>query len=96
MNFMSRISKQLRTACEAQQVRQLKGFGAKSEQAILAGLDIAEAAGQRLLWAEADRIAQPLREHLLQCPALEQIALAGSYRRGRDTVGDLDVLVVSR
>ncbi len=79
----------------AQRVRQLKGFGAKTEQAILDGLEIAAAANQRLLWAEADQIAQQLQTHLQGCPALVQMALAGSYRRGRDTVGDLDLLVVS-
>ena len=87
---------QLREACEAQRVRQLKGFGAKTEQAILAGLDVAAAANQRLLWAEADEIAQQLQTHLQSCPALDQVAVAGSYRRGRDTVGDLDLLITSQ
>ncbi len=86
---------QLREACQAERVRNLKGFGAKTEQAILAGLEIAESANQRMLWADADEIAQRLRRHLQQCPELQQIELAGSYRRGRETVGDLDVLVVA-
>lgn len=87
---------QLREACEAQRVRQLKGFGAKTEQAILAGLDVAAAANQRLLWVEADEIARQLQTHLQSCPALDQVAVAGSYRRGRDTVGDLDLLITSQ
>jgi DNA polymerase (family 10) len=86
---------QLRAACEAQQVRALKGFGAKTETAILAGLPMATTAHDRLLWADADRIAQQLLTHLADERAIRRIALAGSYRRGKDTVGDLDVLVTS-
>jgi DNA polymerase (family 10) len=86
---------QLKAACEAEKVRELKGFGAKTEQAILQGLAIAEAANKRIYWADADEIAQALRDHLKDCPSIENLELAGSYRRGRETVGDLDVLVVS-
>lgn len=86
---------QLRAACEAQQVRELKGFGAKTEQAILAGMQVAEAANQRMYWADADEIVSALRDHLTTCPAIERLEFAGSYRRGRDTVGDLDALVIS-
>jgi DNA polymerase (family 10) len=86
---------QLRAACEAESVRKLKGFGAKTEEAILKGLALAVTAGQRMLWAEADRIAHALREHLKTCPSIEKLETAGSYRRGKDTIGDLDLLVVS-
>ncbi len=86
---------ELKTACEAGRVRELKGFGAKTEKTILDGIAIAATAGQRMYWAEADQIAQELREHLRSCQSIEQLELAGSYRRGRDTVGDLDILVVA-
>ncbi|MCA9219129.1 MAG: DNA polymerase/3'-5' exonuclease PolX [Planctomycetales bacterium] len=86
---------ELRAACEAGQVRGLKGFGAKTEQAILDGMAIAAAANQRIYWADADQIADALREHLAACQGVRQLELAGSYRRGRETVGDLDVLVDS-
>jgi DNA polymerase (family 10) len=86
---------QLKTACEAGKVRELKGFGAKTEQTILQGMTVAETAGQRMYWADADQIAQELRQHLAACKAVDQLELAGSYRRGKETIGDLDVLVVS-
>lgn len=86
---------QLKAACEAEQVRALKGFGAKTEEAILKGMCIAEAAEKRIYWAEADKIVASLRAHLQACPHVERLEFAGSYRRGRETVGDLDALVVS-
>ena len=86
---------QLQAACEAGKVQELKGFGAKTEQTILGGIAIADAANQRIYWSVADRIAGELRDHLGGCPAIDQLELAGSYRRGRETVGDLDLLVVS-
>ncbi|MCH8047789.1 MAG: DNA polymerase/3'-5' exonuclease PolX [Planctomycetes bacterium] len=86
---------QLQAACEAHQVAELKGFGEKTEQTILAGIPLAARAEQRIYWAKADEIAQVLLEHLRNCKSLQQIEVAGSYRRGRETIGDLDLLVVS-
>lgn len=83
----------LRVACENQQVRELKGFGAKTEETILKGLAIAEQAEQRMRWADADAIVGELLEHLGEVEGIRQMEMAGSYRRGCETVGDLDVLV---
>jgi DNA polymerase (family 10) len=85
----------LKAACDAQQVRKLKGFGEKTELAILLGIGFAEAAGLRLLWAEADTMVQQLRLHFQGCKSIQQLEFAGSYRRGKDTVGDLDIVVVA-
>ncbi len=86
---------QLKLACEAHHVRSLKGFAAKTEEAILKGMNIAEAAGKRIYWSTADGIVAALQMHLQQCPAVDRLEFAGSYRRGKETVGDLDALVVS-
>lgn len=87
---------QLKEACEAGRVRGLKGFGEKTEQIILQGMAIAEQGNQRLYWAEADQIVQDLREHLRPCQSIEQLEFTGSYRRGKETIGDLDILVVAK
>ena len=87
---------QLKAACEANEVQALSGFGAKTEQQILEGIAIAVAANERILWAVADRLADRIREHMSSCDAVEQLEFAGSYRRGRETVGDLDILVDSK
>jgi DNA polymerase (family 10) len=87
---------ELREACTANRVQKLKGFGAKTEQTILAGLDHAASTQDRLMWVEADQFAQSLLTHLRACPGITQLEAAGSYRRGRETVADLDLLAVSR
>ena len=86
---------QLKAACEAGEVQQLSGFGAKTEKAILDGIAIAADANKRILWAEADRIAAKIRVHMEACKAIDQLEFAGSYRRGKETVGDLDILATS-
>ena len=50
----------LRAACEADQVSGLKGFGKKTQEKILAGIDFAATADERMYWAEADEIVQEL------------------------------------
>lgn len=85
----------LRKACQEDRVAGLAGFGAKTQQAILDGLEIAEAAGERVYWSEGDELASAIAEHMQTCEAIEQMEWAGSYRRGRETVGDLDLLVVA-
>jgi DNA polymerase (family 10) len=87
---------ELRAACESQQVRKLKGFGAKTEETILAGIGLAETINARLTWADADKFAQAIRAWMKACSAIERLEVAGSYRRGRETIGDLDFLAVSR
>lgn len=86
---------QLEAACKAEQVRELKGFGAKTEKTILDGLAFAAQANERTYWSKADVIAQEIKSHLADCPAVAQLELAGSYRRGKETIGDLDFLVDS-
>ncbi len=85
----------LEKACRQGRVRQLRGFGEKTEKAILDNLALAQQAEQRIYWADANQIVQQLLKHLRKVPDVEQVEVAGSYRRGRETVGDLDVLVVS-
>jgi DNA polymerase (family 10) len=82
----------LRAACESDAVSKLKGFGAKTQEKILAGIDFAAKADVRMYWAEADEIVKQLLEHMRAHPGIRQIEAAGSYRRGRETIGDLDLL----
>ncbi|TWT75488.1 DNA polymerase/3'-5' exonuclease PolX [Posidoniimonas polymericola] len=82
----------LRAACEEGRVRELKGFGKKTEETILAGIALAERATDRIYWSAADEIVQELLAHLRPVKAIKQLEAAGSYRRGKETVGDIDLL----
>lgn len=86
---------ELRQACQEHRVCKLKGFGEKTEAAILEGLDLAAQATQRMYWAVADQIAQSILQHMRSCKGIRKMEFAGSYRRGKETVGDLDLLVVA-
>ena len=57
------------------------------------GLDIAAAANERRYWAEAEMIVEPLVEDLRRIDSVVQLEVAGSFRRGRETIGDIDLLV---
>lgn len=83
----------LQAACEGGELQKLSGFGEKTEKAILEGIAFAASAGKRILWSEADLIAEDLRQHMESCKAIKQMEFAGSYRRGKETIGDLDLLV---
>lgn len=85
----------LRAAAEQGQIAQLKGFGAKSQQAILEGLAQAATAGTRFLISVARDSAEPIVEDLRQSPAVGQATIAGSCRRGRETCADLDIVATA-
>ncbi|MCA9137428.1 MAG: DNA polymerase/3'-5' exonuclease PolX [Planctomycetales bacterium] len=85
----------LRSACESGAVAELKGFGKKTAESILEGLSIAEQAAERIRWSEGDQLARSIGKHMEGCDGIEKMQWAGSYRRGRETIGDLDLLVVA-
>ncbi|ACL64733.1 PHP domain protein [Anaeromyxobacter dehalogenans 2CP-1] len=89
---------ELEAACREGRVRGVKGFGEKTEQRILEGIARLHAreADRRVLLAEALTAAEPLLAHLRAVPGAEAVELAGSARRGRELVGDVDLVAASR
>jgi len=86
----------LQRAARSGKLRTIKGFGPKIEEKILEALARREGGvGQRILYAEAARIAARIIEHLRQCNAIKELEVAGSFRRRRDTIGDLDVVAAA-
>jgi DNA polymerase (family X) len=85
----------LRQACEHGRVAELKGFGAKTQQKILEGIDFLGQAGERVRLDEALDLATGLLEGLRACPGVERIELCGSLRRRKETINDIDILISS-
>jgi DNA polymerase (family 10) len=86
---------ELTLACEAGKVAELPGFGAKSQVNIMEGIQNREAYGKRHLWWNAREVAEPILAALRNLPEVERAEHAGSLRRNRETVGDLDFIVAS-
>lgn len=85
----------LKAACEGGQVAALKGFGQKSEEKILSGIANRAAYAKRHHWWTANAVAQPILAGLRALPEVARAEAAGSLRRLRETVGDLDFIVAS-
>ena len=84
----------LRAALEAGKLARIKGFGTKLQAGLRAALAVRAATAPRWLWSVAAQYAEPLREWLRAAPGIRSVEVAGSFRRGRDTVGDLDLVLV--
>jgi len=83
----------LEEAVKNKEVRDLEGFGKKVEDKIKKELKRESDQESRTLLARAVEYAEPLLDYLNTCDAAEKIELAGSYRRRKETVGDLDILI---
>jgi DNA polymerase (family 10) len=86
----------LKKAIELHRIAKLEGFGEKSEETIRKGLELAESSSGRMLISEALPIAEELIAKLKAGGNVEKVLLSGSARRMRETVGDLDILVISK
>lgn len=83
----------LKRAIAEHKLRNLKGFGEKSEQRILRGIQTLEAKAGRMLLGEAYPVAAAYVEYLKRTGKADKVSPAGSLRRGKETVGDIDILV---
>lgn len=86
----------LERAAKAGKLRKLPGFGVKTEQKILKGIAFQRQRGGRFLLGEALPLGKTIEERLRKLSGVEQVALAGSLLRRKETIGDADILVVSR
>ncbi|NPA95686.1 MAG: DNA polymerase/3'-5' exonuclease PolX [Thermodesulfobacteria bacterium] len=86
---------ELREAAQKGEISKLPGFGKKLEQTILKGVVLAKKEGRRFRWAYVESFALELVDFLKKAKGLNAIEVAGSFRRKKETVGDLDILVTA-
>lgn len=86
---------ELEEAARAGRIAGVAGFGAKTQEKILAGIQEHRQHTSRMLLIEAERFVEPLVGYLRSIPEVERLEVAGSYRRRRETVGDIDLLAIA-
>ena len=89
--------KDLKRAVESNEISSVPGFGPKLRDKLLDALGKSPAnAGKRFSIADVEAQANTLEAYLQAAPGVEEVIVAGSFRRRRETVGDLDILVVAQ
>ena len=86
----------LARAAQQGKIRELSGFGAKTEEKIAERVAQSRVNSERTRLIDAEAIAEPLVAWLEKADGVETVTVAGSLRRHRETVGDLDILVVAK
>src|SRR6266404_6203069 len=84
---------ELEKLCVEQKLRTLPRMGAKLEEKILRSIEQYRRSAGRFLLSFAEQVTQEITAYLSELEGVEKITAAGSLRRGRETVGDLDLLV---
>ena len=85
----------LAEATREERIREIEGFGAKTEDNIRSGIEFARQASERSLLGDARPVGEDLGEYVEESEAVAECELAGSLRRWRETIGDVDLLVAS-
>lgn len=75
------------------EVERLSGFGAKTVERLRRSIADYRKHEVRYKLSDADQLVRPLLEYMRRAPGIERLEVAGSYRRRRETVGDIDLLV---
>jgi DNA polymerase (family X) len=89
---------ELEKAAEKGEIKKLDGFGKKTEKKILEAVKRRKKSGdkKRVRLADAEEYTEPLIEYLKKIRGVKQVQVAGSYRRKKETVGDIDILVTCK
>lgn len=86
---------ELKKACEEQRLRSLDGFGEKTEENILKSIQLKEKSSDKHLYPQALESAEKIIQIINNIPGVKQCHYAGSLRRCKELIGDIDILVSS-
>ncbi len=88
--------KELKQSCRKHMLCKIQGLGETTEQNILKGIELVEKRPtERMLLGYAVPIAEQLLSRLRKVPGIKKLEIAGSYRRGKETIGDIDILAIA-
>ena len=87
---------ELEYACLENRLRDLPGFGLKTQEKILKGIELRKKYKERFHLPTALETAESLIRHLKKSPLIKRISVAGSLRRKRETIKDIDILVACK
>ena len=87
--------KDLENAAKQGKIRSIEGFGEKSEKNILESINFAQTSQGRILLGLALPLAQEITTRLKKLPQVGRVSSAGSLRRMKETIGDIDILITS-
>ena len=85
----------LEAAAKSGKIRNLEGFGSKSEENILKGIGFLRKSGGRFILGFVEPVIKEIEERLRHLKGVERVVIAGSVRRRKETIGDVDILIVS-
>ena len=85
----------LERAARVGKVRKIEGFGEKSEEKILKGIEFMKKSGGRFVFGFAMDSIREIEERLKKLPQVRRLDIAGSTRRRKETIGDVDILIIS-
>ncbi|MFQ5866436.1 MAG: DNA polymerase/3'-5' exonuclease PolX [bacterium] len=87
---------QLEKAAKEHRLSELRRLGEKAQENILRGIQMMRKGGERILLSSALFLARPVIEELKKCPGIKDIDLAGSIRRKKETIKDIDILCTAK
>ena len=88
--------KDLEQAIKKKKLRKLPGFAEKTEKTLLEGIKFVRTRPKRFLYSLATPVVEEIKEHLSKNKFVKKVEVSGSFRRRKETIGDLDFLVVSK